>query len=174
MALLGATHPALDGTTTVVVVDQYRPPARQNGVSGCDAQRTRCAVGQERLRLSPRSMVLRGVLSAPCIWCWLQGECVSPGSVRNRATDKDCVCAPKRKRVRHGGRELDARSGHAGHIVEVAFWVRYIQIDSRRNRLSLEREYRRHELEFGPACSRCGSSARHVPDLAQPACPPCA
>ena len=48
MALLGATHPALDGTTTVVVGQQYRPSRASKRRSGCDAQRTRCTVGQER------------------------------------------------------------------------------------------------------------------------------
>jgi hypothetical protein len=49
MALLGATHPARDGTTTLVDSHQYRPARASKRRSGCYAQWGLCAVGQERL-----------------------------------------------------------------------------------------------------------------------------
>src|ERR1700730_921882 len=47
MALLGATHPALDGITIVVVGHQYRPTRISKRHSGCNAQWAPCAVGRE-------------------------------------------------------------------------------------------------------------------------------
>jgi hypothetical protein len=60
-ALLGATHPGLDGTTTVVL-GQYRPARMSKRCSDCNAQWALCAVGQEPLSHATASPLATGGL----------------------------------------------------------------------------------------------------------------
>jgi hypothetical protein len=61
-ALLGATHPALDGTTTVVLGRQYRPARMSKRRSNCNAQSAPCAVRQEPLSHATASPLATGRL----------------------------------------------------------------------------------------------------------------